>query len=125
MARGMTWTPELIRRLEALAEDGLSVPRIASDLGLRPKQVQGKAQNLGLAFRPRRVAGKGRVCRVLLKPGVVAGLRPAAEARGISVVELAHHLLWLCVRDDLVSAILDTDAASAPHARGDGQQPHP
>lgn len=119
MARGVTWTPELIRRLETLAEDGFNVSQCASELGLRPKQIAGKAQNIGLSFRPRRSAGVGSKFR--LKPNVVAGLRPAASARGISVTELAHQLLWIVARDDLVSAILDTDAASAPHARGDGR----
>jgi len=97
----------------SLARQGVRASDIARRLGETPNRVHSVLHFLrrhGATFPPVRSGPspdkqKARLTR--LNAEIRDGLEPHAIARGMSVKELALHLLEAVVRDDLVAAVLD------------------
>jgi hypothetical protein len=69
--------------------------------------------NIGVRGKYRHVRNPGQRRPLLIPPDVGDMLKPAAEARGISVIELAKHVLIAVADSGLVDAVLDDGVKSS------------
>lgn len=98
----------------ALRSEGLSTREIAARIGIEPKTVtaleaSGARRGGNQQPHPRREFRNV----VPIDPATLAGLRPHAARRRISVDLLIQQLLMILADDDLVDALLDDDGAAA------------
>lgn len=95
----------------ALRADGLTDRQIADRIGIPPKNVASLAVMSGKArLRPAEQFGR----TVLFPIDILERLGPAADARGITVNELARRLVETAVDDGLIDSILDDQHDEVP-----------
>lgn len=109
------FTIEEIATIKHMASAGHSGISIARQLSRPALAIRHKVCELGIQLRPPRIESKKRI---VIGAEVLAMLKQAATARGVSPMALANRLLSICAVDRIVDAVLDDVSTTKLKAAG-------